>query len=803
MELPKNYDFTESEKKWISFWESCKLYAFDDKSEKEVFSIDTPPPYASADHLHVGHGMHYSQFEFIARYKRMRGFNVFFPMGFDDNGLPTERFVEKKHKVNKSKISRKDFIDLCLVETQLCGQTYKDLFSALGFSIDWDLLYQTIGERARFVGQKSFLDLYKKGKLYRKDAPVMWDTLMQTTLAQADLEDVEMTTFFNDIVFKCHGKDIIIATTRPELLAACVAVFYNPSDSRYSDLKGKFAKVPLFDFEVPLLPDERADPDKGTGLVMCCTFGDKTDIEWWQKHNLPLKIIITEDGKLNDLAGKYAGLSVKEARSLIIEDLKSEGLLIRQKEIKHAVNVSERSGSAIEFIKTPQWYIRILDSKEAFIEQGRLVSWYPDHMRVRYEHWVNNLQWDWCISRQRFYGVPFPVWYSKKTGEIILADESQLPVDPLVDFPLNLPKDHSREDIFPDADVMDTWMISSVSPEINSHWGLSSQREGFLPMDLRPQAHDIIRTWAFYTLVKSYYHHNAIPWKSIMMSGHGQDAKGQKMSKSKGNFIVAQDVIANYGSDSFRFWAASSKLGDDLPYQEKDVVTGKKTVTKLWNASKFVFMNLGGFSPVSFGSLKLKVMDEWVLSKLMKTIKSCSDSFERFEYSRSKHDCDVFFWQVFCDNYLEFVKHRTYQNDSDLVSKVSAQNVLYFVLFNQIKLFAPILPFITEEVYQLYFKEFEKVVSVHVSSWPVFDSSLVFEESERAGDLAVWVIGEIRKFKSLNKLSLKAELGVVVISCSLEERALLEKVIDDLMVVGCVRKFEFSVSDSFKVEIEN
>lgn len=803
MDLPKSYDFSASEKKWVEYWKKKDVYAYKEGSAKQTFSIDTPPPYASADHLHVGHGMHYSQFEFVARYKRMKGFNVFFPMGFDDNGLPTERFVEKKHKVNKGKVSRSEFVKLCLEETRICGQTYYDLFNSLGFSIDWSLLYQTIGERARLAAQKSFLDLYKKNKLYRQDAPVMWDTKLQTTLAQADLEDVEMTSHFNDVAFKVHGKDLVIATTRPELLPACVAVFYHPEDDRYKGLKGKFAKVPLFDFEVPIMSDEKVDSEKGTGIVMCCTFGDKTDIEWWQKHKLPLKIVITKDGKMNKLAGKYEGLSVRDARKQIIEDLKREGLLLRQEEIRHSVNISDRSGAEIEFLKTPQWYIRVLDAKEELIEQGRKVNWYPEHMRVRYEHWVNNLQWDWCISRQRFFGVPFPVWYSKKTGEIIVADEDQLPVDPLADKPKNLPKGHAYKDIIPEEDVMDTWMTSSVSPEINAGWGLKDERKGFLPMSLRPQAHDIIRTWAFYTLVKAYYHHNNIPWKDIMMSGHGQDPHGQKMSKSKGNFLVAQDVIAKYGADSFRYWAATVKLGEDLAYQEKDVVTGKKTVTKIWNASKFTIMNLKDYKAKPLKELKLdglRVMDKWILSKVMKAVKAATEAFETYEYSKAMREADVLFWHKFCDNYLEFVKHRTYEPKDDK-SKLAAQKTLYYSLLNTLKMFAPVMPFITEEVYQMYFKDVEGFESIHVSDWPAFNKDLLFEEEERAGDLAVMVVSSIRKYKSEKGLSLKAELGKVEVSCTDEDRKLLELVIDDVKAVGSVRELVFSKGKEITTKI--
>ncbi len=799
--MTKKFDFENSEKELASFWSKAKIYEFDQSSSKQVFSIDTPPPYASADHLHVGHGMHYSQFEFVARYKRMRGFNVFFPMGFDDNGLPTERFVEKKHKINKSKTTRQEFIKLCLEETEKTGQTYKDLFNALGFSIDWNLLYHTIGKTATVASQKSFLDLYKKGLLYKKDAPIMWDTVLQTTLAQADLEDVEMKSHFNNIVFKVGAKEVLIGTTRPELIGACVALFYHPDDDRYKELKGKFAKIPLYDAEVPILPDEHVDPEKGTGLVMCCTFGDKQDIEWWQKHNLPLKIIINKFGKLNELAGPYEGLKVRDARKQIIQDLKEKKLLVSQKEIVHAVNISERSGIEIEFLKSPQWYIKVLDKKQELIDIAGKIDWKPKHMKVRYDHWVQNLQWDWCISRQRYFGVPFPVWYSKKTGEIILAEPSELPVDPIKDFPKNLPEGHTKEDIIPEKDVMDTWMTSSVTPQINARWGSEDEREGFLPMSMHPQAHDIIRTWAFYSIVKSYYHNKNIPWKTIMISGHGQDSNGKKMSKSKGNFVVAQEVIKKYGADAFRYWASTVKLGDDLPYQEKDVVTGKKTVKKIDNAANFVSLNLEGFKNEPLTKQELSTIDKWLLSKLQRTIKSCTQNFENYEYSKSKQEVDNFFWNTFCDYYLEFVKHRVYGENLEKKSKEAAQKTLYKALLAQLKLFAPIMPFITDYVYQRQFKEFEKNPSIHVSDWPEYEASFIDEKSELTGDKLVQIVDFIRKYKSQKQLSLKEELKKVIIKADEKILPSLEEIALDIKQICKINNLEFVQGDEFEVII--
>ena len=798
MELPKRYDPKEAEPKWQKFWQKNKVFEYQENSKKPVYSIDTPPPYASADHLHVGHGMHYSQFEFMARFQRMMGKNVFFPMGYDDNGLPTERFVEKKHKINKSKISRKDFIKLCVEETKKTGQTYYNLFTELGFSIDWNLLYHTIGDKARRVSQKSFIDLYKKGRLERIDNPTTWCVSCQTTIAQADLENVEINSHFNDIIFKCGGKDLVIATTRPELLPACVALFFHPEDKRYQKLKGKFAKVPLFDYEVPIMTDESVAKDKGTGLMMVCTFGDKEDIEKWHKHNLPLRVAITEYGKMNDLADKYKNMKLKEARKAIIEDLKKENLLIKQQEITHPVNVHERCGIEIEFLKKPQWSIKVLDKKEELIEIAQRINWYPKHMKVRYEHWVKNLQWNWGISRQRYYGVPFPVWYCQDCQEILLPEQEELPVDPREQSYSKKKCGCGSSNLVPEMDVMDTWMTSSCTPEINADWGSKKEKKNFLPMSLRPQAHDIIRTWAFYTIVKSYYHHNNIPWKDIMVSGHGQDPSGQKMSKSKGNFVVAQDVIKKYSADAFRFWAASVKLGDDLPYQEKDVLTGQKFINKLWNASKFSLMHLEDYKK---GKIT-ETFDKWLLSKLHKVIKNSTESFDKYEYSKTKSEVEKFFWHIFCDQYLEIVKDRLYNPEQrGEKARRSGQESLFQTVLAVVKMMAPIMPHITEEIYQLYWAKKENCKSVHLSNWPKHDSKLINENAELAGDLGIDIINAVRKYKSEKQMSLKEELKeLILVSKDKRFEDNIKSIEDDLKAVLKVKNIKFSGETSLETE---
>ena len=783
MVLPEKYDALSIERKWQEFWTAKNTYQFNPKSKAKVFSIDTPPPYASADHLHVGHGMHYSQFEFVARYKRMIGMNVFFPMGYDDNGLPTERFVEKKLGVDSKRMDRQKFIQLCLEETKKAGVTYHDLFTSLGFSIDWNLLYQTISPEATRVAQKSFLDLYKKGKMERSDFPNMWCTTCQTSIAQADLDNVDLNSHFSDITFSVDGKNVIIATTRPELIPACVGLFFHPDDDRYKHLKGKKARVPLFGYDVPILADENVTKEKGTGLMMVCTFGDKEDVEKWKKYNLDLRVVFTEDGRMNDLGGKYKGLKVKTARTAILEDLKTGGFLLSQKDISHAVNVHERCKTEIEFLKKPQWQIKILDDKDAILEMGNKVRWFPDHMRVRFEHWVQGLQWNWVISRQRHYGVPFPVWYCKKCNAVLLPDEKFLPVDPRDNvFPGKKCHACSSTDIVPEMDVMDTWMTSSVSPQLNSHWGGKDERKNFLPMSLRPQAHDIIRTWAFYTIAKSFFHHGDIPWSDIMISGHGQDAHGRKMSKSAGNFIVAQDIIKKYSADAFRYWASSVKLGEDLPFLEKEVVTGNKTVIKLFNACKFTMPNIEGYSGGK--PKKLHVVDSWLLSQLQNVVDVCTKQWDVYEYSKAKSEVDYFFWHTFCDNYLEIVKYRFYESEKfGAESKLSAQYTLYTAVLTMLKLYAPIMPHITEEIFHWNFSEIEKGESIHTSKWPVINKKLINPTADETGKVLVEIVAVIRKFKSSKQLSIKAGIKTLRIHGEKELLTIVESVKQDILQV--------------------
>jgi len=809
MELPKAYDAKESEKKWQEWWEKKGIYDFDldPKSKKPIYSVDTPPPTISGE-MHIGHIFSYAQQDFAIRFQRMRGKNVFYPFGTDDNGLPTDKLVEKLKKVKSSNMDRKEYTKLVLKTLEEIRPKYIDNWKRIGMSCQWNMYYTTINEHCRKISQKSFIDLYKMKRAYRKEAPTMWCPACHTGISQVECEDKILDSFFNDVIFRIDGEEVTIATTRPELIPACVAVFYNPKDKRYKRYKGKKSKVPLFNYEVPVFEDERVDPEKGTGIVMCCTFGDQTDMEWQKAFNLPIRTAIDRHGIMTDISGSYKGLKVSEARKKIIEDLKSKGILTKQEKISHAVNVHERCGTEIEFIEAKQWFIKYLDLKDKMMKWGKELKWHPAHMRNRYENWVKGLQWDWLISRQRFYGIPFPVWYCRKCEEVIVAEEKDLPVDPLDDKPPadKCPKCGCNEFI-PEKDIIDTWATSSLTPQLAIQLVKDKKiREQLYPMNLRPQAHDIITFWLFNTVVKSQLHCKKKPWHDVMISGWALDPHGKKMSKSRGNIVDPGAMLDKYNADAIRFWAAGSKLGEDLPFQEKDLVTGKKFLTKLWNASKFSLMHLESYKDEEVE--EPEPIDRWLLSKMHKLIKSCTETFEKYEYMRTKIDTEVFFWHTFCDNYLEIIKHRMYNAEEDcLEKKLSAQKTLYHALLTVLKLMAPIMPHVTEEIYQLYYAKKEKVKSIHISHWPEYDDKMIDKDAEYAGDLAIDIISAVRKFKSEKGLSLKKPVKTLTIQCKDKERKLLEMVWLDIKHTVNAEDIEFGkgnikVSERIGLKIE-
>jgi len=788
MRLPKQYDAKKIEKKWQDSWEKNKLYKFDFKSKKPIYSIDVPPPYASAGHLHVGHALHYTQFEIIARYKRMKGFNVYFAPCFDNNGLPTEKYVEEKYNISKADTTRAEFRRLCRKESTKVEKAYADkVFRALGHSYDWSLLYTTIDPEAQKVAQTSFVDLYEKGDCYRGKEPTIWCPKHQTALAQAEVEDLTRKTMLNYIYFELEDNSKIeIATTRPEFLPMCVGLFVHPEDKRYKKLVGKNAFVPIFGQKVKIMTDEAVDMEFGSGIVMVCTFGDNTDIEWWKKHKLDLKIGLTKDGRLNKLAGEFVGLKLEKAKEKIIEKLKKQGKLIKQEELEQTVGSCWRCHTPVEYLVTKQWFIKTLKYKKDLIKQARKVKWYPGFYRKRFEDWTNNLGWDWIISRQRFYGVPMPIWYCKKCSEVMVPDKKDLPVDPTETKPKKKCKCGSDKFISED-DVFDTWMTSSMTPEIAIRWlEKPAQFKKMFPTSLRPQSHDIIRTWAFYTILKAFLHFKQIPWKDVAIGTYVLDSKGRGMHKSLGNVIWTEDLLKRYDVDTVRYWVGTATFGEDLPFQEKDLITGKRFLTKLWNASKFALMHLEDFKGKP---KKLEVTDKWMLSKLNEVVKKATVFFDNYKTGRAKREVEEFFWFV-CDNYLEIIKDRLYNPDKrGKEARKSAQYGLYEFILNILKLIAPIVPHITEEIHSIYFAGRDKIKSIHISEWPKVKKEFIDKKAEQAGDAAVAVISEVRKFKAGKNMSLKQELKKLIIK--IKDRKMVESVLDDLKATVHAKTISF------------
>ncbi len=778
-------DFKKIEEKWRDYWDKEKIYKFDSKSKKKIYSIDTPPPYASAGHLHVGHALHYTQFEIIARIMRMFGFNVYFPPGFDDNGLPTEKYVEEKLGINKSKTNRAEFRKICLKESEKVEKEYaKNVFKKLGHSYDWDLLYTTISPEAQKVAQMSFLKLVKKGDCYQAKEPVIWCPYHETALAQAEVEDLERTTKLNYIYFDVSDSDekVVVATTRPEFLPACVGVFVNPKDEKNKKLIGKELIVPLFNYKVKVRSDEKVDPDFGTGIVMVCTFGDNTDIEWWKKHKLELKELLNPDGTLKEIADQYAGMKLNEAREAILKDLKEAGRLEKQEQLAQTVGSCWRCRTPVEYIVTKQWFIKTLKYKKDLIKRAKEIKWFPEFMRTRFDNWTENLGWDWIISRQRYYGVPIPVWYCNNCEEVIFPKEKELPVDPF-EVKKKCPK--CGKDAIPEKDVFDTWMTSSNSPEVACRWlEKPDLYKKIMPMSLRPQSHDIIRTWAFYTILKSHLLFSRIPWKHVMIGTYVLDSKGKGMHKSKGNAVWADELIEKYNVDSFRYWVGTANIGNDLPFKEQELIAGQKFLTKLWNASNFVFLNLKNYNKKK---INLEKIDKWMLQKTKEAVEKAKAQYKIYNISGAKRIIEDFFWHVFCDNYLEIVKKRIYENRK---SKASAQYVLYESLLSVLKMMAPITPFITEEIYQNYFKKFEKEKSIHLAKFPEVESN----EKINAGDLFVEILAKIRQEKTKNQEPMNAEC---IVTLDKKNFAVIKEMLEDLKDVTNAKEIK---QGNFNVE---
>ena len=783
--FPKKYKQQDVEPELQQKWYKDGIYEWNSEEPRENnFSIDTPPPTVSG-HLHMGHIFSYTQTDFIARFQRMLGKNVFYPMGFDDNGLPTERLVEKVKKIRAKDVSRKEFVELCREVVDDAEKQYRDLFKSIAVSVDWKQEYQTVSPDSIKMSQLSFLDLFKKDLVKRLHSPTFWDPIDQTAIAQAEIEDKEKQGLMNNIKFTTtDGQEIVIATTRPELIPACVAVFYHPEDKRYTNLEGKKAITPIFAHEVNILPDSDVDMEKGTGLVMCCTFGDIQDIEWWRRHNLEIKQCVNLYGKMQH-SGEYDNLKTTKAREAILEDLKAQGLVLEQTEVTQSVKCAERSGAILEIIPTHQWYISIMDHKEALLKKSEECNWFPNYMKIRLDNWIEGLNQDWCISRQRYFGVPFPVWYSKRNseeGRVIVATAYQLPIDPMTTPPTG----YDMNEVVPATDVMDTWATSSISPQLNSlsisdEFSINTDKHNKLfPFDLRPQAHEIIRTWSFYTIVKSYHHQNSLPWKNIALSGWCLAKDKTKMSKSKGNVITPQDIIDTHGADVVRYWTSTSKLGVDTAYSEDTLKIGKKLVNKLWNASKFaaIHMDKATETPITAtediekGYIS-ETLDLWIISRLHKTIAQATASFEKFEYADARSHVEDFFWNDFCDNYLELVKTRAYDPEGkNPQGQISCAHTIHHCLKAILLLFAPFVPHVTEELNNIIFKD----ESIHRrGSWPQIDSYPTNEKAEQNGQDTLVLLELIRKYKSDNNLALNAPISRILYNgCDLSESCIID-----------------------------
>lgn len=836
--VPEKPTLSQLEEKWGKKWVTEKTFAFDRAVAREqVYAIDTPPPTVSGA-LHVGHVFSYTHTDLIARFQRMNGKSVFYPIGWDDNGLPTERRVqnyfsvrcdpslpfqknyqpEKKQDDTQVAISRKNFVELCEFLTAEDEKAFEELFQTLGLSIDWDYTYQTIDKPARTISQKAFLRNLARGEAYQTEAPTLWDVTFKTAVAQAELEDRERPGAYHRIRFqKSDSTYVEIETTRPELLPACVALVAHPDDERYKPLFGTIVTTPLFEVSVPVVAHTLADPEKGSGIAMICTFGDLTDVTWWREFDFPTRPIMGWDGRLVSecpiwienksakiLWKELANKTVHSAKEKIAALLRGSGDLIGEiKPITHAVKFFEKGDKPLEIVTTRQWYIknggRDQKLRSSLLQRGTELNWHPDYMRIRYQNWVEGLNGDWLISRQRFFGVPLPLWYKLDAAgkpdyqQILTPDENELPIDPQSDVPKGFSEAQRNQPngFIGDPDVMDTWATSSLSPQIAARWESDNELfEKVFPMHLRPQSHEIIRTWLFSSVVRANSEHRSLPWWDVAISGWILDPDRKKMSKSKGNVVTPMNLLEEYGSDAVRYWAAMGRPGTDTAFDTGQMKIGRRLAIKILNASKF---GLSLEANNKFDKIT-NALDKSMLAQLEQVITSSSKSFVGYDYTKALEAIEGFFWN-FTDDYLELIKERIYggQGENEAASAKAALGLALSILH---RLFAPFLPFVTEEVWSWW-----QNGSVHKTNWPQVEELQPYRENQELLSDVSSVLMEIRKAKTIAQLSMRADVSLVKVFASAMVEKNLKAAQKDLAAAGRIQKLEFNSADDFSVEV--
>ncbi len=771
--LPKQCDILKIEEKWQKRWEQMGIYHFDDKDQKRpAYVINTPPPYPSGD-FHMGNVLNWTYFDIVARYKRMRGYNVFFPQGWDCHGLPTEVETEKHYGIKKTDMPPDKFRKLCEQFVEKYIGIMRTAVKRLGCSIDWTTEYKTMNPDYWRRTQLSFILLYKKGFIYRGTHPVNWCPRCETAIADAEVEHEARGGLLHFIRFPLdHEGYLTIATTRPELLPACVTVAVNPNDDRYRPYVGKTINVPIAERKVVIVADEVVDPEFGTGVVMVCTYGDKADVKSVAKHRLPVIMCIDEKGRMNQNTGKYAGMTATEAKKALAAELKKAGLLEKMEPLQQEVGVCSRCKTPIEILDREQWFMETRKLTDDVVKNAWDITWYPDHMRTRLIDWAKSLDWDWVISRQRIFATPIPIWYCTSCGTQVLAEPDWLPIDPRIQPPRieSCPKCGARE-FTPEKNVFDTWFDSSISCAVHAGWPDKKNWRRLFPADVHPSGVDIIRTWAYYLMVRHLALFNEKPYKSCLINGMSLGSDGRKMSKSLGNYVATPEVFGKYGADAARQWAASGgATGSDIPFRWADVEYGRRFLRKLWNAARFGSQHLKDYRLTE--EVRLELLDRWLLSKLAHVVQKATSALEVCQFNLAAEEIRNFAWHTFCDSYIEAIKHRLYRPEIYGESKrKAAQHTLYLTICRLLQLLAPITPHVAEEIYQTLYAEDKRHSSIHVSSWPVPDEKTMDEESEKYGDLVIAVIEEIRRDKAERKKPLNTPIKDVTIFASTDKNA--------------------------------